>query len=252
MSQHTFAPIQWVKREAKLFSTLVRSVPILVIVLFSLSVISMNFLASYTIVNTPYIALNAGIFVSWVTFLLLDIITKRFGPKAANRISWIGLGANLVAVGIFFLISQIGTIPDLDMVLHGQWSILLASTIAFIVSTLVNNSLNSLIGRAFAKNPNGKAAFFCRSYVSTLVGQVVDNFLFAMLAFIIFPMIPGALPVTWTWTQVAVCSATFALAELGMEILFSPIGYRVSLRWRRNGVGQEYIDAYYPQPSEGQ
>ena len=250
MRQHSFAPFQWVKREIQLFSTLVRSVPTLVIVLFSCAVILMNLLASFTIVSLPYFALTGGIFISWAAFLFMDIIAKHFGPKAANRVSWIALSANLVAVGIFFLISQIGTVPQLDMILHGQWSILLASTVAFIVSALANNFLNHLIGKGFARNPDGKVAYFCRSYVSTFVGQTLDNFVFGALAFIVLPMIPDALQVTWTWGQVVGCAVTCALAELAMEIIFSPIGYSVTKRWREKGVGQEYIDRYYPRVVE--
>ena len=252
MRQHSFAPIAWVKREIHLFSTLVRSVPKIVIVLFSLTTILMNLLSSFTVVNTPYLALTGGVFVSWAAFMFMDILSKHFGPKAANRVSWIALAANLVAVGIFFVIAQIGTVPQLDMILHGQWSILLASTIAFIVSTLANNFFNYLIGKGFSKNPDGKVAYVCRSYISTFLGQYIDNFVFTGLAFIVFPLIPGALPVTWTITQVAICAATCALCELAMEILFSPIGYRVTKRWKEKGVGQEYLDQYGPAASKGQ
>ncbi len=250
MEKHSFSPIAWVKGEIKLFSTLVRSVPTLVIVLFSCSVILMNLLSSFTVVDLPYFALTGGVFISWAAFLFMDILSKHFGPKAANHISWIALTANLVAVGIFFLISQIGTVPQLDMILHGQWSILLASTVAFIVSALINNLLNYLIGLCFAENPDSKTAYFCRSYVSTFVGQVIDNFVFGSLAFIILPMIPDALQVQWTWTQVSICAVTCALAELAMEVVFSPIVYAVTKRWREKGVGKEYRDLYYPQIAE--
>ena len=249
MTSNTPKP-NWVKREFQLFSTLVRSAPKLLIVLFSFVVIAMNFLSSFTVVNTPYLALTAGVFVSWAAFMIMDVTNKRFGPKAANRLSWIALGANLVAVGIFFLISQIGTVPQLDMILHGQWSILLASSIAFIVSCLANNFFNYLIGRSFKKNPDGRVAFFTRTYISTFVGQFIDNFVFGSLAFIVFPLIPGALPVTWTWPQAAICALTCALIELALEIVFSPIGYRIAKRWKEKGIGQEYVDTYYP--SEGQ
>ena len=244
--QHSSQP-SLAKREIQLFSTLVRSVPKLVIVLFSFVVIAMNLLSSFTIVNTPYLALTAGVFVSWAAFMIMDVVNKRFGPKAANRLSWIALSANLVAVAIFFIISQIGTIPELDMVLHGQWSVLLASSIAFVTSALVNNFMNHLIGRAFQNRPDSKAAYFTRTYISTFIGQYIDNFVFISLAFIVFPLIPGALPVTWTITQCAICSLTCAVVELALEMLFSPIGYRIARKWKEKGVGQEYVDAYYPE-----
>ena len=249
MHQHSSESTSWIRREIQLFLTLVRSVPKTVIVLFCLSVILMNLLASFTVVNLPYFALTGGVFVSWAAFLFMDIISKHFGPRAANRISWIALASNLIAVVIFFLISLIGTVPELDMILHGQWPILLASTVAFIVSTLVNNFSNFLIGKSFKNNPDGKLAYFTRSYISTFLGQTIDNFVFGMLAFIVLPLIPGALPVTWTWIQVTICALTSALAELAMEVIFSPIGYRVTKRWKEKEVGKEYIDRYCSIPT---
>lgn len=251
MHKSSFSPAVWAKNEFKLFSTLVRSLPLPVIVLFSCSVILMNLLASFTVVNLPYLALTGGVFVSWATFLFMDIVAKHFGPKAANRLSWIGLASNLVAVGIFFAISQIGAMPRFDMILHGQWSILLASTAAFVFSCLLNNALNYSIGKAFKKNPDGKAAYVTRSFVSTFLGQCADNFIFGALAFIVLPMIPDALQVHWTWVQVSVCAVTCAGVELLFEIVFSPIGYRITKRWKEKNVGQEYRDLYYPQAAEG-
>lgn len=32
-----------------------------------------------------------------------------------------------------------------------------------------------------------------------------------------------------------------AVAELIMEIIFSPIGYRITKRWKRLSVGEEYF-----------
>ena len=234
----------WIRREATQFADLMHAMPIPVIVLFSLSVILMNLLSNFIVVNLPFLALNAGVFVSWVAFLFMDIVSKHFGARAANWLSIIAILANGVAVAIFFAISKIGTFPKLDMILNGQWSILLASTIAFIASAVFNNVLNVGIGRLFHKNPDGKLAFFTRSYVSTFLGQCVDNFLFVFLAFVIFPSIPGAAQIYWTVPQCVGASLFCALLELVLEVVFSPIGYRVSLVWKRKGVGKEYIDRY--------
>ena len=247
MRDSSIATQSWVRRELSLFSTLVRSMPKLVIVLFSCAVIMMNLLSNFIVVSLPYLALNAGIFVSWIAFLLLDIVAKHYGPRAANRLSIIAILANSFAVLVFFLISQLGTVPELDMILHGQWSILLASTIAFIVSAFANNFLNWSVGKLFRKNPDGKLAFATRSYVSTFLGQCIDNFVFASLAFVVFPHIPGASQVTLEIAQVIGASVLCALIEFALEIVFSPIGYRVTKAWKEKGVGSEYIQRYYPE-----
>ena len=38
------------------------------------------------------------------------------------------------------------------------------------------------------------------------------------------------------------CALTGAVAELIMEIIFSPIGYRITKKWSAESVGSEYFD----------
>jgi len=38
------------------------------------------------------------------------------------------------------------------------------------------------------------------------------------------------------------CALTGAVAELLMEIAFSPIGYRITRKWRAENVGEEYLN----------
>ena len=45
-------------------------------------------------------------------------------------------------------------------------------------------------------------------------------------------------------TQCIMCAFTGAIVELLCEIVFSPIGYRISNRWKEEGVGNEYLAKY--------
>lgn len=235
----------WFRQEKKETELLLRCVPATVVTLFVVSVISMNLLANKTLLQLEWIALDGGILISWLSFMCMDIITKHFGPKASNRISILASVINLLTCLIFFVASAIPSnaadYTAFNSILGGTWFILLGSTIAFLSSAVLNNTLNWLIGRAFTKNPNGKLAYAVQTYVSTLVGQFMDNFIFSIIVFVIFA------PIFWNgfhWTlmQCAMCALTGALAELVMEILFSPIGYRITTRWRENRVGHEYLD----------
>ena len=38
------------------------------------------------------------------------------------------------------------------------------------------------------------------------------------------------------------CALTGAVAELIMEIVFSPIGYKITRRWKNESVGKEYLE----------
>ena len=48
----------------------------------------------------------------------------------------------------------------------------------------------------------------------------------------------------WTLTQCIMCAFTGAIVELLCEVVFSPIGYRISNRWKEEGVGNEYLAKY--------
>ena len=232
--------------EYALMATLLRSMPPALIILFVLTVIAMNFLSRITLVSLPWLALNAGICVSWLSFLLMDIVAKHYGARAANKLSYLAAAANLTCCLLCFLVSRIWSAPALDMILDGQWSILTASTVAYIVSALVNNYTNVGVGRLFRANPDGKAAYAARSFISTFLSQLLDNFLFVLLAFVVFPLIPGALQVRWTLPQCAGASVACAVLELLSEVIFSPIGYHVSGVWKKKGVGREYLTVYCP------
>jgi uncharacterized PurR-regulated membrane protein YhhQ (DUF165 family) len=223
---------------------LLRCIPATVMTLFVVSVICMNLLANKTLFQNDWIALDGGILISWLSFMCMDIITKYFGPRASNRIAVLAASINLLTCVIFYVASIIPSnandYTELNGILGGSWFILLGSTIAFLSSALINNVLNWAIGSAFKENPNGKLAYAVQAYVSTFIGQFLDNFIFSMIVFV------GFAPIFWDgfrWTilQCATCALTGAVAELLMEILFSPIGYKIVCKWQRDEVGREYL-----------
>ena len=46
----------------------------------------------------------------------------------------------------------------------------------------------------------------------------------------------------WTVLQCTVCALTGAVAELIMEVVFSPFAYARVNKWKKYRVGQEYLD----------
>ena len=218
------------------------SIPAVVVALFTVSVVTMNILASKTIYQSGWLAIDGGILVSWLSFLCMDIVTKTFGPRAATKLSVFAIGVNLLVCLIFFVVSIIPTETDytaFNSIIGGTWFILLSSTVAFLFSAFVNNFLNWSIGKLFRKNPDGKLAYVTRSYLSTFIGQFFDNFVFAILTFTVFaPIFWDGF--SWTLLQCFTCSLLGAGLELLMEIVFSPFGYLVLKRWKRDGVGKEY------------
>ena len=234
------------KNKIRLTLALFNAIPSPVVAIFAISVIMMNLLANKTLVQTKYLAVDGGFVVSWVSFLCMDIVTKHFGPKAATKLSIFAIVTNLFACFFFYIVSIIPT-PGVDAdytalneILGGTWFILLSSTIAFFLSSLINNFLNFSVGRLFRGNPDGRAAFFVRSYVSTFVGQFADNLIFAVLTFMVFaPIFWDGF--RWTFLQSVTCSLIGASLELIMEVLFSPLGYALCRRWKKDNVGTDYF-----------
>ncbi len=232
------------KKEKEAFQVLLKSIPATVVTLFVVSVISMNLLANKTLYQNDWIALDGGILISWLSFMCMDIITKHFGPKASNRISVVAAAINLLTCIIFFIASIIpsnaGDYSAFDGIFSGTWFILMGSTIAFLSSAVINNTLNWMIGEIFRKNPDGKMAYAMRTYISTFIGQFLDNLIFSIIVFVI------CAPIFWNgfhWTilQCVMCALTGAVAELIMEIAFSPIGYRITQKWKQQNIGSEYL-----------
>ena len=224
---------------------LLRSIPASVVTLFVVSVVCMNLLANKTLLQLDWIALDGGILISWLSFMCMDIITKHFGPKASNSITVLAVMINLLTCLIFFVASAIpsnaGDFSAFDSIFGGTWFILVGSTVAFLASGLINNSLNWMIGKSIRRKPDGKLAYALRTYISTFIGQFLDNFIFSVIVFVFFA------PIFWDgfhWTilQCATCALTGAVAELLMEIAFSPVGYRITKRWQAEKVGEEYLE----------
>lgn len=241
--------IKFLKEEFKEFTLLLKEIPSLLLVTFILAIVLMNLLANKSIdLNTPYVALDCGIFVSWITFIIMDILVQHFGPKAATEVSILSIISSLIISLIFYLISIIpgtwsqayvpGSEETINSALNGtfasSWFVILGSTAAFIVSSLVNNFSNYAIGFAFKKKPDSKIAYFSRSYISTAIGQFVDNFVFAYLVSHFF--------FGWNMIQCVTCSLIGMGIELLLEVIFSYVGYKITERWRNKNIGISYFE----------
>ena len=226
---------------------LLRSIPSLITALFVTAVVMMNLLANKSIdTGTSWLALDCGIILSWLVFLLMDVTTKRFGVRAANILSIIALVINLFFSAFLIAASHIPGVWSqsfvegaenvingaLDGTFRSSWFVILGSSVAFATSAFLNNFLNMFFGRLFKKK--NFLAFSVSCYASTVIAQFLDNLLFAFIVSYHF--------FGWTPLQCVTCAATGAVAELIFEIVFSPVGYRAVKRMEAEKVGQAYID----------
>lgn len=229
---------------------LFNSIPGYIIGLFCVSVVGMNLLANKSIDGLPeWLALDCGFLLSWLSFLCMDTITKHFGPKAAIYTTIFALLVNLLMVLVFFFASIIPGVwsayfdyGEIDVINNAvnatfgvTWYILLGSTVAFLLSAIVNAFTNHAIGSRLEKD--NFVAFSIRSYLSTALAQFVDNLVFALIVSHVF--------FGWTLIQCITCAITGMIIELICEVVFSPLGYKIAQSWKTHNIGTEYISKYY-------
>ena len=218
-------------------------------VCFVLSVVLMNILANVSLVNTSWLAVDAGIILSWATFIVMDIVCRRFGATAANILSVFALVVNISVVLLFNIVRWIAlATPDLNSwlavgsgssfldVMAGDWRVVLSSSVALLVAAFAQNGLNIMVKKAF-KPGHPVKAFVAASYISTAVGQFIDNFVFGVFAHVIFTIWGSSM----TILQLIMFAATGMLVELLCEIILSPLGYKIVKRWEEQGVGEAYL-----------
>lgn len=223
---------------------LLRTVPSLTVSIFILSVVCANLMANKELVHFKYIALDCGFVFSWIMFLCMDVICKRWGARASVKISVIALAVNLAVCAVFAALSfapgKWGAFYEsgskaandaLNATFGGTWYVVFGSALAFLISSVINAALNAAVGAHL--HQKGFLPFAVRSYISTAVAQLADNLIFATVVSKLF--------FGWTWTQVFACSATGALFELLCEALFSGLGYKIVCGWEKENVGKEYF-----------
>ena len=230
----------------KTCKVLLRSAPTSVVMTFVLSVVLMNLLANKEIATgIPWLALDCGMLVSWLSFFSMDMIAKRFGARASMLISVVATCINLAVCVVLFVASRVPgnwgayysfSDPNVNEILNstvgGTWYVLLGSSVAFLVSSVVNALLNVVIGWCFKCDSLG--AYVARSWGSTIVAQFFDNMVFSLMVSHVF--------FGWSLVQCVTCSLTGCLVELLCQAVFTPAGYRITQEWAREEVGRDYLE----------
>ena len=150
---------KWLKFELTDTKILLRNIPSLTISIFILSVVCANLMANKELLSVKYLALDCGFVFSWIMFLCMDVICKRWGAKASVKVSVLALLVNLSVCGIFKLLTLApgkwgefygyedavlsGAVnTSLNATFGGAWYVVLGSGLAFMVSSIVNALLN--------------------------------------------------------------------------------------------------------------
>lgn len=220
-----------------------KKVPSWLIAASAVTTVLMNLLANKTLYSDGvYLSIDAGLMVSWVMFLVMDIATQRYGGKASFAITIFDVAIALAMSGIMVGVAAIPESPvsgwfqteeaagALNGLVGNNYLVILTSLFAYVCSSGVDILSNVTIGKLFNKTKtfngeNNKRTFkgfiiyFFRAYGSTFLSQLTDNLVFQAIAYPLLFTIPCS-PLS-----IFLGATLAAVVELVAEFIFAPIGY---------------------------
>lgn len=156
---------------------------------------------------------TTGILVSPIVFIIQDIVSEIYGYKEAKKMVFLGFIMNFIGVLLFTLAIYIPSSQfwnnqqAFSTILGTTFRISIASFTAYIIGSLTNSKIMVMLKEKYPQS------LFVRAISSTIVGQFLDNALFAIIAFL------GILPIQ------AIISMIIGgtIFEVLYEIIFYPI-----------------------------
>lgn len=190
--------------------------------LYCVIAVLMNIYAMKPLGTENLMVCDAGLTISWLVFLIANIITEVWGRKEAERLFTF---ATVLSLSFAVLAALLVKIPSpapeqaeaFKLIFSNGPRTILASVSAFWVGNWVNVVIIDKIKSKISHDSNVK--FFSRSAISTFIGQIVDNAMFEVLAFA--PL--GISVFELTWSQILTAVVLGSLLELAVESLFVPL-----------------------------
>lgn len=190
-----------------------------------------------TLFGVP-LAFDAGTLLFPVSYIFGDILTEVYGYRASRRVIWAGFFALALSAGVFALV---GALPGevswqtyagdaaYRAILGGMSSggIVAASLLAYWAGEFANS-----FTLARMKVLTQGRWLWMRTIGSTLIGQLVDTFVFVAVASL-FGVFPWGLFLTLTLTNY--------LFKVGVEALMTPVTYAVVGSLKR-AEGEDFFD----------
>lgn len=145
------------------------------------SLVLLSNILSTKIISIVGLANDAGTLLYPFTFVIKDLIQKRYGRAAARKVIYLAYGTLLFAFAAFWLVGQIP--PDAswlnqeayDTVLTPFGRLVFASITAGIISELLDTKVFSYLWH--------KTGQIWVALISNVVGILLDTLLFTLIAF---------------------------------------------------------------------
>jgi uncharacterized integral membrane protein (TIGR00697 family) len=184
------------------------------------------------------LSFGAGNLFFPISYIFGDVLTEVYGYARARKVIWAGFAAMLFATLMSLAVLHIPPDPTafnthkiqpaLQEVFGSTWRIVLASILAFWIGDFVNSYVMARM-KVWTRGRH----LWSRTIGSTMVGQLVDSAVFYPVAF------GGEFP-----TSLLLGLAAFNFVfKVGVEVLFTPVTYRV-VGWLKRVEQEDYYDKH--------
>ena len=181
------------------------------------------------LVNLP-LAFDGGTLLFPISYIFGDVLTEVYGFARGRRVIWAGFAMSALMSGTLWLV---GRLPGeaawqaaagqaaYDAILGGVSSggIIVASLVAYFAGEFTNSYILARV-----KVLTSGRYLWVRTIGSTLAGQGIDTILFVVIASAL-----GVFP----WSAAASIIAANYIFKVGIEVLFTPLTYRVVAALKR-------------------
>lgn len=158
----------------------------IVTALFCSCLIISNVLAGKTFALTSSIVLPCAVIIFPIVYIVNDVLSEIYGFKKAKNVVLLGFAINVLAVIAYAVaillpspVFAIDVGEAFKIVLGSTPRILMASFLAYLVGSLVNAKIMTLM-----KAKHGEKGLALRCILSTLVGEGIDACIFISIAFL--------------------------------------------------------------------
>lgn len=171
---------------------------VILTVLF-VSVLLISNIISSRLFNFFGFGMTGAVLVFPITYILSDLFSEVYGYKWSRFTCYLAFGINILAVGLFYLVSYLPAIiptqaEAFNSVLIGTFSCTMASFIAFVVGDFVNDKIFARLKKNHQGMTNHKG-FALRAILSSFAGELTDSCIYLPLAFLVFNPIMSVIDV---------------------------------------------------------
>jgi queuosine precursor transporter len=145
-----------------------------------------------------------GNIVFTTLFLVVDILTELYGKKAAQKCVWLGFVSYLIFSVIMVITIGIKPVEITNpeyaafQEAHNAMDLLFTPSIPLLISSITAYFISlyfDIFAFATLKKILGDQLLWLRSSISTIMGLIVDNIIFSLLAWVVFAIMPISLEV---------------------------------------------------------